>query len=667
MFGWFAHNSVSTPRPTRARLRLEPLEDRTVPSADPLEPLPTDPPPPTEPTVAPPVDLSASGPSVTPPADASADAPPALSPTEPTPTSGEAPTTEPAEWNPWDEWTEDDWMLFWLEEAEYTDWSEYLPEEAATGDGADADLAPEPGDADGEPPAGAAPTETLAQRQQRLLNATLADYPDLRDQLNALATSDPTKFAQVQEQLRQAFKADKGDDENRSNLREVLESAFPAAQPPDTAPAPRVRTGTLADQQKWAKQAADHLAQSAAQTAKTIEALKKQIPTDQADRAYWLKYYEDRSWYEPKAIIPSKAESQSEAIRSAEYVRWLNDRANFVLGADGVPVAITPAGKAKMRELAETIRVFEEYRNKPGFDKIVEALKYARDSGQLEAEFVKRLDEFLKPENLAIFAGFTTLALASGGTVAVVVGGLGLALFGYGVVDVTEDLAVGIGIALGATGPKDIAAAGQKLAQGLSKGAELLGLAAGGVALGKGAQALRGKKATQRADGRVEVVDNPTYGQSAAERAAKLGEMAGERVTPPGETPPTGNITPKPTESAPGTVPAEGTAPKPAEPAPATAPHAKPKPPANWNANAKSLQEYANGGKFDGPNPQGWKKVAEHSEPATSPVYPGGKSIESKWVNSAGEVAYRHVIVKVDGTLSVHQTVRWFTKVDALR
>jgi hypothetical protein len=95
---------------------------------------------------------------------------------------------------------------------------------------------------------------------------------------------------------------------------------------------------------------------------------------------------------------------------------------------------------------------------------------------------------------------------------------------------------------------------GKKLAEGLSKGAELLGLAAGRVALGKGEQALRGKKGVQRADGRVEVVDNPTYGQSAAERAAKPGEVAGERVTPQGSKPPPEGITPapKPTEPAPG-------------------------------------------------------------------------------------------------------------------
>jgi hypothetical protein len=83
LFSWLARTSVSTSRPGRARLRLEALEDRTVPSADPLEPPIPDPLPPTEPTVAP---------------------PPAEPPSAPAP---EAPV--------WDSWTEADWEAFWLD------------------------------------------------------------------------------------------------------------------------------------------------------------------------------------------------------------------------------------------------------------------------------------------------------------------------------------------------------------------------------------------------------------------------------------------------------------------------------------------------------------------------------------------------------------------------
>jgi hypothetical protein len=84
MFGWFAHNSTSASRSGRARLRLEALEDRTVPSADPLEPPLPDPLPPTEPTIAPPA--------AEPPADPNASA---------------QFTNDP------NEWTDEDWLAFW--------------------------------------------------------------------------------------------------------------------------------------------------------------------------------------------------------------------------------------------------------------------------------------------------------------------------------------------------------------------------------------------------------------------------------------------------------------------------------------------------------------------------------------------------------------------------
>lgn len=84
MFGWFAHNSTSASRSGRARLRLEALEDRTVPSADPLEPPPSDPLPPTEETAAPP------------PAEPLAD-----------------PSALP-ELSGWTDWTEEDWQWFEL-------------------------------------------------------------------------------------------------------------------------------------------------------------------------------------------------------------------------------------------------------------------------------------------------------------------------------------------------------------------------------------------------------------------------------------------------------------------------------------------------------------------------------------------------------------------------
>jgi hypothetical protein len=90
MFGWFAHSSTSPSRSGRARLRLEPLEDRTVPSADPLEPPPSDPPPPTEPTVAPPA---------------------------------EPPSAPALEVPLWDSWTEADWEAFWLDFYDNTAWA----------------------------------------------------------------------------------------------------------------------------------------------------------------------------------------------------------------------------------------------------------------------------------------------------------------------------------------------------------------------------------------------------------------------------------------------------------------------------------------------------------------------------------------------------------------
>jgi hypothetical protein len=573
MFGWFAHNSTSPSRSGRARLRLEALEDRTVPSADPLEPQPSDPPPPTEATVAPPVE-----PPADPSANAPPDAPPALPPSEPTP-SGEEATTEPIAGNPWDEWTEwtewteDDWLVYWLEEAEYTDWSEYLPDDVPSGDGAD--FAPEESD-EAAAPTGAAPTETLTQRQERLLRDTLDTYPDLKNQLEALKTSAPTKFAQVQEQLRQAFEADKSDDENRSNLREVLEGAFPAAQPPDTAPAPRAREGTLADQQKWAKEAVDYLAQSAAKKAAAIEALKKQIPTDQADRATWLRYYEKR-------LIPNVVQfdvdpvSREQAAVNQRYVQMLRDPANFVVGANGIPVAITEAGKAKMRELADLVKQFAEYRAKPTFDKVVEALRYARDSGLLDAEMTKRVDEFLKPENLAIFSAFVGVGLGAtllGGPVAVFVGGFAMGLLGASVLDVSRDLVMGVEIARGALGPDDIKVAAEHLARGLSKAAEQVLLVGGGVATGRAIQLLRGKSATQRADGRVEVVDNPALTETPAQRAARLlgnSDPARQnmRTTLPdeGALPPR-DITPAP-QPATSTAGQSAVSPPPSQPAPA--------------------------------------------------------------------------------------------------
>jgi hypothetical protein len=92
-----------------------------------------------------------------------------------------------------------------------------------------------------------------------------------------------------------------------------------------------------------------------------------------------------------------------------------------------------------------------------------------------------------------------------------------------------------------------------------------------------------------------------------------------------------------------------------------------PEKPAGFNENAADFRQYANQGTFNGPNQKGWQKVAEDIRPANSPVYPGGTSIESKWMNAVGEVVYFHVLVKVDGTLSAHQSIRWYTKVAGLQ
>jgi hypothetical protein len=97
-------------------------------------------------------------------------------------------------------------------------------------------------------------------------------------------------------------------------------------------------------------------------------------------------------------------------------------------------------------------------------------------------------------------------------------------------------------------------------------------LAAGGVALGKGAQALRGKKAVQRADGRVEVVENAALTETAEQRLARLLRSSDPaqqnmRTTLPGEgPPPPRDITPapKPAEPAPGESAPSAAAPKPA-------------------------------------------------------------------------------------------------------
>jgi hypothetical protein len=92
-----------------------------------------------------------------------------------------------------------------------------------------------------------------------------------------------------------------------------------------------------------------------------------------------------------------------------------------------------------------------------------------------------------------------------------------------------------------------------------------------------------------------------------------------------------------------------------------------PEKPAGFNENAADFRKYANQGTFNGPTQKGLAKSRRRHPASELACDPGGTSIESKWMNAVGEAVYFHVLVKVDGTLSAHQSIRWYTKVAGLQ
>lgn len=299
--------------------------------------------------------------------------------------------------------------------------------------------------------------------------------------------------------------------------------ALPTPEPaPTVTPPTPPRTGTIADLQQWQADAAREQAARDARGDRLLQDLRDD--RDARDRAAFaieqevgaLANARRRSPYNfwvhfgTGDYVPLDTNGHEAELR--EKAAKIRNTIDFAL-VDGEPVAITDAGRAREAAWKDA----KTWATMPALDKLGAALNAAIDKGLITGEIANQLRELAKPENLALVGGFGAVGVGAalwGGGPAAFAAAIGYLIIGKTVVEVSNELYMGISGAMGARSQADIDAAAARLATGIGKltvegGTAVAGMGAMKLAGGVG-MALKGKKLKQGENGKVEVVPEGT-------------------------------------------------------------------------------------------------------------------------------------------------------------